>query len=66
MKRYEYHQSSERILAEPGIESKTTCSQVLYAADWAIGFCKTYYELIFKSMLQNTIKNVKLLRLWKD
>ena len=32
-----YLQSSERILAEPGIEPTTSCSQVPYATDWALG-----------------------------
>ena len=33
----DYHQSSERILAEPVIKPLTSCSQVLNAADWAMG-----------------------------
>ena len=33
----DYHQSSERILAEHGIEQSTSCSQVRNATDWAIG-----------------------------
>ena len=32
----DYHQSSERISAEPRIEPATSCSQVLYTIDWAI------------------------------
>ena len=35
--RNDYHQSSERILAEPGIEPATSCSQVRNATDWAMG-----------------------------
>ena len=35
--RNDYHQSSERILTEPGIEPATFCSQVRKATDWAIG-----------------------------
>ena len=33
----DYHQSSERILAEPEIETATSCSQVRNATDWAMG-----------------------------
>ena len=33
----DYHQSLERISAEPGIEPATSCSQVLYVTNWAIG-----------------------------
>ena len=33
----DYHQSSGRIFAEPGIEPLTSGSQVLYATDWATG-----------------------------
>ena len=29
----DYHQSSERILAEPGMEPATSCSEVLNATD---------------------------------
>ena len=36
--RNDYHQSSERILAEPGTEPATSCSQVRNATDWAVGF----------------------------
>ena len=32
-----YYLSSERVLAEPRIQSATSCSQVLYATDWAMG-----------------------------
>ena len=32
-----YHQSSDRILAEPGIEPATCCSQVRSTTDWAMG-----------------------------
>ena len=35
--RNDYHQSSERILAEPGIEPATSCSQVYNAIDWTMG-----------------------------
>ena len=35
--RNDYHQSSERKLAEPGIELATSCSQVRNATDWAVG-----------------------------
>ena len=35
--RNDYHQSSEIILAEPGIEPATSCSQVRNATDWAMG-----------------------------
>ena len=31
------YQSSERILAEPGTEQATSCSQVCNATDWAMG-----------------------------
>ena len=33
----DYHQSSERILAEPGIKPATSCSQVCNATNWAMG-----------------------------
>ena len=33
----DYHQSSERILAKPGIEPATSCSEVQNATDWAMG-----------------------------
>ena len=35
--RNDYHQSSERILAEPGIEPATAFSQVQNPTDWAVG-----------------------------
>ena len=35
--RNDYHQSLERILAEPGIKPATSCSQVRNATDWAVG-----------------------------
>ena len=34
--RNDYHQSSERILAEPGIKPATPCSQVCNATNWAM------------------------------
>ena len=40
-----YHQSSERILVEPGIEPATSCSQVRNAADWAMGLGTTKHEI---------------------
>ena len=33
----DYHQSSERILAEPGIEPGTSCSEVRKATKWVTG-----------------------------
>ena len=46
--RNDYHQSSERILAEPWIESATSCFQVLFATGWAMWLvikrhCRTFY-----------------------
>ena len=35
--RNDYHQSSERTLAEPGIEPATSCSQVRNSTNWAMG-----------------------------
>ena len=35
--RNDYHHSSERILVETVIEPATSCSQVGYTSDWAIG-----------------------------
>ena len=40
--RNNYHQSSERILAKPGIEAKTSCSQVLCATEWTLGLGVLY------------------------
>ena len=34
--RNDYHKSSERILAKPGIEPTTSCSEVLYATPWGL------------------------------
>ena len=42
--RNDYHQSSERTLAESGIEPATSCCQVLYATDWATGLGGTDFE----------------------
>ena len=38
--RIDYHQSFERILAEPGIEPATFCSQVWYTTDRARRTCE--------------------------
>ena len=35
--RNNYHKSSERILAEPGIEPATCCSELRDTTDWAMG-----------------------------
>ena len=35
--RNKFHQSSERILAEPGIEPATSCSQICNTTDWGMG-----------------------------
>ena len=49
--RNDYHQSSERILAEPGIEPDT-CSQVRNATEWLIQNIK---KLNIKTFVVETI-----------
>ena len=48
--RNDYHQSSERILANPGIEPATSCSQVYNATDRAMGLganlCETFISTL--------------------
>ena len=39
------HQSSERILAEQEIEPTTSCSQVLYTTDWAMGLGQNGFNM---------------------
>ena len=48
--RNDYHQSSERILAEPGIESATSCSQVRKATDWAMGLGISLKEVAYEEV----------------
>ena len=40
----DYHQSSERILAEPEIETATSCSKVRNATDWTMGLGRMVLE----------------------
>ena len=42
--RNDYHQSSERILAEPAIKPARSCSQVPCTTDWALEHGKTIYS----------------------
>ena len=66
--RNDYHQSSERILAEPGIEPATSCSQVRNDNDWAIGLgfwekeklLGTRQILIFNSSKRQILDSSKL------
>ena len=59
--RNDYHQSTERILAEPGIRPATSCSQVRSATNWAMGlgtrFSKdhAYFNTVIKT--QNCVLN---------
>ena len=42
--RNDYHQSSERTLAEPGIKPATSCSLVLKATDWAMELSRNSFD----------------------
>ena len=42
----DYHQSLERILAKPGMEPTTSCSQVCNTTDWATGLGQNMYHLL--------------------
>ena len=56
--RNDYHRSSERVLAEPGIEPATSCSKLRNATDWAMGLGVTKF---FKDHLHS-----KMNMNWKD
>ena len=45
----DYHQSSERILAELGIELATFCSQVRNTTEWAMGVGRIKWDVVFVS-----------------
>ena len=45
----DYHLSSERILAEPGIEPATSYSQVSNATDWTMGLCSLFSDMTWSS-----------------
>ena len=53
--RNDYHQSSERILAEPGIEPATFCSQVGHATDCAMGLGTEYLSVLIDSLYQSQV-----------
>ena len=55
--RNDYHQSSERKLAEAGIEPATSCSQVTNATDWSMGLG---YESKTKVVSENGCLNTDL------
>ena len=56
----DYHQSSERILAEPLIKPATSCSLVRYTTDWALGS-----KLKGKIFKQKIADNMHISILWK-
>ena len=56
--RNDYHQSSERILGEPGIEPVTSCYQVRNITDWAIGlgqYVVTWWRVLFAWNLPDSV-----------
>ena len=73
----DYHQSSERILAEPGIEPATSCSQVRNTTDWVMGLgaenwpgAKILSRISLLRLLRRTLVALKLFTtpfkyLWK-
>ena len=52
--RNDNYQSSGRILAEPGIELATSCSQVRNASDWAMGLGSLFLSSICCKSESNT------------
>ena len=48
--RNDYHQTLERILAELSIEPATSCSQFMYATDWAMGLDPARNHLCYRGM----------------